>query len=187
MNMNMNMNIQSEIRKQRIAKGISLRALANDLQISPSQLSKIETGKTKLTVSVALKIADILQVPASQFLSSGKPQGSGRRTITRRHSGDVQTTPGMHLESLCSGFKGDQNLYWNVTITASSIEEIGGWRQHPGQEFIYIVSGKLQLLSELYEPVCLLEGDSILFDSDQPHTYLAVDGPANVIMVNTVI
>ncbi len=93
----------------------------------------------------------------------------------------------MHLESLCSDFKEDHNLYWNVTITASNLDEVGGLRQHPGQEFIFVVSGKLQLLSAYYDPVTLGAGDSILFDSEQPHAYVAVDGPVNVLMVNTVI
>ncbi|MCT9827277.1 XRE family transcriptional regulator [Pseudomonas corrugata] len=181
------MSIESEIRNQRSLKGISLRALANTLGISASQLSKIETGKAKLTVTLALKIADILQVPASKFLSTGKPKATGRRTITRKQSGGIQTTPGMHLESLCSDFKEDHNLYWSVTIDASSFDDVGGWRQHPGQEFIFVVSGKLQLLSAFYDPVMLSAGDSILFDSDQPHAYVAVDGPANILMVNTVI
>lgn len=181
------MSIENEIRNQRTLKGISLRSLARELGVSASQLSKVETGKAKLTVSAALKIADILQVPASKFLSTGKPQATGRRTITRKHSGAAQNTPGMHLESLCSDFKEDHNLYWNVTITASNLDEVGGLRQHPGQEFIFVVSGKLQLLSAYYDPVTLGAGDSILFDSEQPHAYVAVDGPVNVLMVNTVI
>ncbi|MNC66521.1 Cupin domain protein [compost metagenome] len=74
-----------------------------------------------------------------------------------------------------------------MTIDASSFDDVGGWRQHPGQEFIFVVSGKLQLLSAYYDPVTLSAGDSILFDSEQPHAYVAVDGPANILMVNTVI
>lgn len=180
------MTVDYEIRKQRSSKGISLRFLANELGLSPSQLSKIETGKAKLTVEMALKIANVLKVPATVFLSHSKPAATGRRTITRNRAGSVQTTPGMKLEALCADFKGNHNLFWHVTITASSFEENGGWRQHPGQEFIFVLSGQLQILSALYEPVLLYPGDSILFDADQPHSYVALNGAANLLMMNSV-
>lgn len=180
------MSVQKQIRSQRNLKGISLRSLANELGISPSQLSKIETGKAKLTVEGALKIANVLKVPATTFLSPAKHHATGRRTITRKKSGSVQTTAGMRLEALCADFKENSNLFWNVTITASNLDENGGYRQHPGQEFLYVLSGQLQLLSGLYEPVTLCEGDSILFDADQPHAYVAPGGPATVLMVNSV-
>lgn len=179
------MTIENAIRKQRSQKGISLRTLANDLGISASQLSKIETGKSKISVDLAMKIAELLEVPATVFLSKGKPTATGRRTITRSTATDVHVTPGMRFQPLCSEFKDNEVLYWIVTVTATSFEENGGWRQHPGQEFFYVLSGKIMLLSQLYEPAILAEGDSILFDSEQPHAYVCVDGPARIMMINS--
>lgn len=179
------MSVENAIRLQRTRKGISLRSLAADLGISASQLSKIETGKSKLSVDLALKIAGILAVPASVFLSKGQPTASGRRTITRSLTGDTQKTPGMLFRPLCTEFKDHDILYWVTTITASNFEDNGGWHQHPGQEFFYVLSGKVRLLSQLYEPAELNQGDSILFDSEQPHAYVAVDGPAELMMINS--
>jgi len=82
------LSVESQIRKQRNLRGVTLRGLAKALGISPSQLSKIEIGKAKLTVELALKIADILQVPATVFLSKAKPHFTGRRTITRKQCPD---------------------------------------------------------------------------------------------------
>lgn len=180
-----NLNVESAIRKERSQKGISLRTLANHLGISASQLSKIETGKSKLSVDLALKIAEILEVPAANFLSKGRPAATGRRAITRSTASDGQTTPGMRFKPLCSEFKDHDILYWVVTLSARTLEENGGWRQHPGQEFFYVLSGHVQLLSHLYEPTTLDPGDSILFDSDHPHAYLALGEPAQVLMINS--
>jgi transcriptional regulator with XRE-family HTH domain len=179
------MLIENAIRQQRKQKGISLRSLANNLGISASQLSKIETGKSKLSVDLALKVAEILAVPATVFLSKGKPTAMGRRTITRNDTGEAHTTPGMRFEWLCSEFKDHELLYLTVTVYATSLEENGGWRQHPGQEFFQVLSGQVQLLSQLYQPTTLNAGDSILFDSDQPHAYVAVGGPAKLLMINS--
>lgn len=178
--------IESAIRKHRSQKGVSLRSLANRLDISASQLSKIETGKSKLSVDLAFKIAEALEVPAAVLLSKSKIVANGRRTITRRGAGATQVTAGMRFEDLCSEFKDHEILYWAVTISATTFEENGGWRQHPGQEFFYVLSGQVQLLSQLYEPVTLSGGDSILFDSDQPHAYVAVGGPATLLMTNKI-
>lgn len=179
------LTVESAIRKFRDQKGVSLRSLASALGISASQLSKIETGKARLSVNLAQKIAETLKVPAAVFLAKGKPAATGRRTITRKAAGETYTTPGMRFEPLCPDFKDHDHLYWKVTITSTSLEENGGWRSHPGQEFFYVLSGQIQVLSQLYQPTTLSEGDSILFDSDQPHAYVAVGGAAVVLMTNS--
>jgi transcriptional regulator with XRE-family HTH domain len=175
-----------QIRRYRNIKQLSLKNLAEASGISASQLSKIETGKAKLTIETAMKLAEILQVPAANFLMEPAPKAMARRTITRQNTGTLQQSPGMRLEVLCAEFKEKHNLFWKVQISAGDLEENGGWRHHPGQEFLHVLSGTLRLLSMYYDPVDLSEGDSILFDADQPHAYLGVNGPAEVIMVNTV-
>lgn len=175
-----------QIRHYRNIKQMSIKALAEASGISASQLSKIETGKARLTFEMAMKLAEILQVPTANFLMEPSPKAMARRTITRRNEGTVQHTPGMRLEVLCADFKEKHNLFWKVQISAGDLEANGGWRNHPGQEFLHVLRGTLRLLSMFYDPVDLSEGDSILFDADQPHAYVGVNGPAEIIMINTV-
>jgi quercetin dioxygenase-like cupin family protein len=59
-------------------------------------------------------------------------------------------------------------------------------RQHPGQEFLYILTGTLELHSEFYDTCTLKAGDSILFDADQPHAYVAPDGDCELAMMNSI-
>lgn len=175
----------SQIRHYRNLKKISLRALAQASGISASQLSKIESGKSRLTVDTALKLAGVLQVPAAIFLSEPPQKAMARRSVTRKGAGVRHTTPGMSLEVLCGEFKEKHQLFWKVKITAKSFADNGGWRQHPGQEFLYVLSGTLELHSQYYDTIVLKAGDSILFDADQPHAYVSVDGPAEVMMMNS--
>ncbi|MBB3236695.1 helix-turn-helix domain-containing protein [Phyllobacterium endophyticum] len=174
-----------QIRHYRKLKHLSLRDLAKTSGISASQLSKLETGKAKLTIEIALKLAGILQVPASIFLTEQAPVAMARRSITRAGSGDHHQTPGLDLEILCPDFKEKHNLFWRVKVTAATFEENGGWRQHPGQEFLLVLSGKLQLYTAYYDTIVLNEGDSILFDADQPHAYVAVEAEAEILMINS--
>ena len=164
---------------------MSLRELGQHSGISASQLSKIESGKAKLTVDTAVKLAGVLQVPAALFLSEPPQRAMARRSVTRKGKCLRHTTPGMRLEVLCAEFKEKHQLFWKVKVTAKSVEENGGWRQHPGQEFLYVLSGILELHSQYYDPIVLKAGDSILFDADQPHAYVSIDGPAEVLMMNS--
>lgn len=176
----------AQIRHYRTLKKMSLRELAQHSGISASQLSKIESGKARLTVETALKLAGILQVPAAIFLTEPTRKAMARRSVTRKGQGVKHATPGMSFEVLCSEFREKHQLFWKVKVTAKSFEENGGWRQHPGQEFLYVLSGILELHSQYYDPIVLKACDSILFDADQPHAYIGVDGPAEVLMMNSI-
>lgn len=176
----------AQIRHYRNSKSMSLRELAQQSGISASQLSKIESGKAKLTVETAVQLAGILQVPAALFLSEPRQKATARRSVTRRAQGVKHKSPGMSLEVLCAEFKEKHELFWKVKVTAESFEENGGWRQHPGQEFLYVLSGTLELHSQYYDQIVLKTGDAILFDAEQPHAYVAVDGPAELLMMNSI-
>ena len=61
------------------------------------------------------------------------------------------------------------------------------WRSHPGEEFVYVLEGTLDLHTLQYQPSRLNAGDSILFDAVMPHAYVAVgDKDAVLLMSNTV-
>jgi quercetin dioxygenase-like cupin family protein len=59
-------------------------------------------------------------------------------------------------------------------------------RQHPGQEFLHILSGVLELHMSFYDPCVLNPGDSILFDADQPHAYVAPDRDCELLTMNSI-
>ncbi|TIW76306.1 MAG: helix-turn-helix transcriptional regulator, partial [Mesorhizobium sp.] len=66
-------NVGSKIRDARKQQNITLRDLSERSGLSVSQLSKLENGKARLTVDIALMIAGVLHVPVASFLFSPKP------------------------------------------------------------------------------------------------------------------
>ncbi|MEP9362135.1 TetR family transcriptional regulator [Nocardioides sp. CN2-186] len=60
------------VRSARRVRGVSLRALARKLSVSPATISAIENDHTRLTVERLHRIAEILDVPASRLLR-GEP------------------------------------------------------------------------------------------------------------------
>ena len=60
-----------------------------------------------------------------------------------------------------------------VSVVAGALEEVTR-NSHKGQEFNYVVEGRM-LLHIGNNEIVLGEGDSIIFDSDIPHGMKALD------------
>lgn len=180
-------SVGTKIREARKEGKLTLRDLSERCGLSVSQLSKLENGKARLTVDVALTIAGVLHVPVASFLFRPKPGMQARRSITRAGSGVMHHGNAMAFEVLCSDFRDKRNIFWRVTLTACSFEENGGWRSHSGEEFIHVLAGSLELHTIHYDPVILQPGDSILFDAEMQHAYVALgEHPVIMLMSNTV-
>jgi quercetin dioxygenase-like cupin family protein len=61
-------------------------------------------------------------------------------------------------------------------IRAKTSEEFGELVHHAGEEFVYVLSGKITVNTEYYDSVTLDVGQSIYIDSSMGHAYLAADG-----------
>lgn len=173
------------IRSVRKQQGMTLRDLSAQSGLSVSQLSKLENGKQRISVDLALKLAGVFKVPVTTFLSPLRQMAQARRAITRAGEGLVHETKGLTFEVLCNDIRDKASLFWRVTVRARTPEEAGGWRSHAGQEFLHVLSGSLELHTGQYEPLQLNPGDSILFDGEMEHAYVCVgDAPAVVLMSN---
>jgi hypothetical protein len=71
-----------------------------------------------------------------------------------------------------------------IDVQATSVEELGGLVRHAGEEYLYILSGRMELHSDLYAPLPLGPGDSVYFDSGMAHGYVRTStGPCKVLAV----
>lgn len=61
-------SIGQRIRKTRKVHGLSQEALAEEIGISTTHMSHIETGNTKLSLPVLVDISRVLEVPADDLL-----------------------------------------------------------------------------------------------------------------------
>ncbi|MGO4560246.1 helix-turn-helix domain-containing protein [Mesorhizobium sp. 2RAF21] len=174
------------IRKARKEKRLTLQDISKKSGISVPQLSKAENGKARLTVDLTLLIAEALDIPVGSILSATKPASQTRRSITRANGGSVYERNGMRFEALCDDLLDQHSAFWRVELTARTFEENGGWHDHVGEEFIHVISGKLELHTIHYEPAILNAGDSIIFDGEMRHAYVAHgETPAVMLMSNS--
>ena len=56
--------------------------------------------------------------------------------------------------------------------------------QHEGEEFIYVLAGRILIEMDGHEPITLEPGDAAFYRADRPHMFSALDdAPASVIAV----
>jgi transcriptional regulator with XRE-family HTH domain len=177
------------LRAIRIARGIGLRELARRLDLSPSSISQIETGKIRPSVRTLYALASEFGVTVDEVLFDEPPmQGSSApASITPEPGLAVQRAADRPSIQLNSGVRWERLMFWgdeDVEFLEAIYEPGGasspddGLVRHNGHEFGHVLSGTLRVIVGFDEYV-LGPGDSITFPSSTPHR-LVNDGPETV-------
>ncbi|MEO1200933.1 MAG: cupin domain-containing protein, partial [Pseudomonadota bacterium] len=67
-------------------------------------------------------------------------------------------------------------------LKAHSIEEFGDLLSHSGEEFIYVVSGVIEVHTGGYEHLRLEAGEGVYIDSTMPHAYVSASEEDAVVL-----
>jgi transcriptional regulator with XRE-family HTH domain len=174
--------IGENIRDIRKRNGVTLNRLAEEIGITKSTLSKIETGKTSTPVSTLLKIAAALGVDITEFFL--KQRERPPYIHTRKGYGQIVTRDGSRFgytyEALANGMVDKLAEPFLCTINKN---DMTGEFQHAGEEFVYILSGDI-IYTIGSDSITLKAGDSLYFDSSIVHTLRAIsDKPVKLIFV----
>jgi len=168
-----NYSIGDKIRELRLRKKIRLVELGKHSGLSPALLSKIERGQLFPTLPTLLRIALVFSVGLGYFFADDKsrhPFAVMRRKERKRFSlrpGSKEDTPTFE----CLDFNAVErklNAYLAEFPARSHGKSFS--HDHPGVEFIHVLSGRLALSLRDDETV-LDSGDSVYFDATLPHGY----------------
>ncbi|WP_116091617.1 helix-turn-helix domain-containing protein [Sphingomonas crusticola] len=176
------------LRAARVEQGLTLRALAARIGLPFSTLSKLENGKMAVTYDKLVRLAQGLGVDIGTLLSNTPPAetpppGIGRRSILRADGMRAISEHHSHFYP-ASELLGKMMVPIIIDVKARSVEELGGLVRHGGEEYLYILTGAMELHSDLYAPLPLAAGDSCYFDSGMAHGYVRTsDGPCRVLSV----
>jgi transcriptional regulator with XRE-family HTH domain len=161
--------IGNKLRRLRLRKSMGLLELSNHTGLSPALLSKLERDVMHPTLPTLARIAMVFSVGLEYFFNAEpRPVLEIVRKQDRLRfpdSPDVEPVS-YYFESL--DFPVPNRAL--QTFFAEFNPEPSRPHEHPGIEFLYVLSGKLELRVGA-EPHELLEGDAIYFDSTVPHTY----------------
>jgi transcriptional regulator with XRE-family HTH domain len=158
------------VKAARLQHDYTLEVASQVCGVSRSTLSKVENGVMSPTFDVLQKIVHGLKIDLGElFGSAPKPNAGGRRALTRKGTGQIHRAGGYQMELLAAELAQKAMHPFRIRITAHSLDDFAEWGRHEGEEFLYVLSGKVCLYSELYAPTHLEAGDSIYFDSRTGH------------------
>lgn len=158
--------IGDRLRELRTARGVSLRALAEQAGVSPTLLSQIERGVTEPSLATLRRLAGVFgESIASLFAEPAAPSvwisRPGQRSTLGAPRGQIR------YERLTPGNGQLEVLHAILAPGEVSGEEL--W-SHPSLECAYVVRGTLTV--EFDRATYTVEaGESITFDSNTPHRY----------------
>jgi transcriptional regulator with XRE-family HTH domain len=175
------------IRAQRNQLGWTLEQASQSTSLAKSTLSKIENGLMSPTYDALIRLAAGLKIDISELFEPTKTiSGSGRRSITRKGTGQSHRTPYYDHILLCNAMSNKDMIPFKSRILARSFDDFDDWSRHTGEEFVYVLSGEVELFTEFYEPVRLESGDALYIDSRMGHRIISVSPEnAEVLWVST--
>lgn len=165
--------IGPKIRSIRLKKKMGLVELGRHTGLSPAMLSKIERGQLFPTLPTLLRIAMVFSVGLDYFIAAerDKPVVSISRHQDRLRFPEKPGAKDRAYDFESLDFPAVQrrlNSYF-AEFFAPTPEKLRR-HQHPGAEFIYVLSGTLSL--HIGDEQHTLEArDAIYFDSSVPHAY----------------
>jgi transcriptional regulator with XRE-family HTH domain len=181
------LRFSERVRSLRRARGLTLRELACRAGFAPSTLSKIENGQLSASFDSLVKLAEGLGIDfAELFSSDANLATTARLSVTRKGEGQVHGTGSYEYELLCTDLTRKRMTPLVAAVGAGSLAEFGPLIRHPGEEFIHVLEGHVELHTEFYAPRLLAPGDSAYFDSTMGHALLRKgEGNAAVLWVCT--
>ncbi len=157
-----------KIREIRERRGITLKKVADEAEVSESLVSQIERNRVSPSIDTLLAIASVLEIDIDYLFKDYKQ--NKKVTIVRKNERKIIGMEGVIYTqlSLLSDYK-DDNSIEALLIEIDPLKEKGSnVYGHIGKELGFILSGAGELLygSETY---AINEGDCISFSSDIPH------------------
>jgi len=161
--------IGKRIRTYRERLGMSVDDLAKNSGIDPKLMKRIEEGESYPPIGVMIKIARALGQRLGTFMDDQVADGpsivrsSEMVEDTSSHSGE--TSEHYHYFPLSKG-KPDRHMEpFFIVIEPSEDKQLSS---HEGEEFVIVVSGKIELLYGKEKHI-INAGDSFYYNSVVPH------------------
>ena len=183
--------VRQRISGLRVARGWSLDELARRCQLSPSNLSRIETGHRRVALDQLIPIARALGTTLDQLVESAddgdvviRPERDEARGVTtwlltpRERAPHGVTVAKMRIAK--PGRLGDSPgvLGDSPGVLGDSAE----LRVHPGRDWFTVLSGTARL--QLGERTILVEaGQAAEFSTMIPHAFGAHEGPVEILCI----
>lgn len=154
---------------------ISAEEIAQLCNIDIEDYYKIENGEGDISISNLHTISKRYGIALDVLMFGEEPHMSSY-FLTRKDQGmSVERRKAYKYQSLASGFRGRKADPFMVYVEPKPESTVVEQNSHDGQEFDYVTEGRMEITIK-NKTLILNVGDSIFFDSSQPHCMRALDG-----------
>lgn len=164
----------------RTRNGWTLKEMSARSGIPVSTLSKVEHDRLTLSYDKLQQLSQRLNIRMSDLFAEdagdSAPRVTGRRSVGTIDTAVRVTTDNYDYHYLCTDLRQKRMIPIITRIRARSASEFGELVHHQGEEFIYVIEGRIEVHSEFYDPVVLDAGQGIYIDLSMGHAYVVADG-----------
>jgi quercetin dioxygenase-like cupin family protein/DNA-binding XRE family transcriptional regulator len=173
------LDVGGKLRRLREDNGLSVAELARRAALGDAAVRDFEDGRTVPAVGDLLKMGNVLGVSIGHFFQTRIPdkrvevvRAADRWTVKARS--EAAGALGYRYQSLSHGLTEKLMQPFLVEVPPGQDSALNR-SQHEGEEFLFVLGGVLEV--EIAGDKHRLEpGDSIYYDSRQPHTLRALEG-----------
>lgn len=178
--------VGERVRALRAAAGLSLRGVAARAGLSPSFVSGLERGTTGASVAALVRLAAVFDTTVATLIGAadGAPedQRAASRVVRRGRHSAIDAGRGVRIEELATQ---PTLLEPQLFVLAPGATSDGSYA-HAGEEFMYVLAGRVAVWLDERECHELGPGDALTFPSTLPHRFVALDGDeTRILWVNT--
>ncbi len=174
--------IAKRVKGLREISGISRDDFAAQIKIGPDQYRKYEEGEEDIPVGVLLAAASRLDVDVTAFIAGEEPRMKVYSLVRAGRGLEVERRKEYRYRDLAYNFAGRKAEAFLVTTDPKQGSPAHGY-SHEGQEFNYLLSGKMKVVVDGHELI-MEEGDALYFDSGKEHAMAAMDdAPATFLAI----
>ena len=169
--------VRARLRGLRVSYGWSLDELASRTHLSPSTISRLETGNRTLSLDLLQPLCVALQVDLSTLLDVSSDDDD---VVIR----PVETAaPGLTSWPLTRnhGPNGVVAAKFRIETRPEDID-LDERRVHPGHDWFFVLSGTVLLLLG-DRRIEVHAGEAAEFSTMTPHAFVSIGGPAELITI----
>lgn len=168
--------IAERIKGLRTLLEITTEEMSKTLSIREDEYIDCEEGKSDFTFTFLHKCAEKFGIDITELITGSTPKLTSYSVIRKDKGLSVARREGFTYQHLGYRLKNRKAEPFKVTAPFKIEEQTSPIKlsTHKGQEFNYILSGKLKIKVDGHTEI-LNEGDAIYYNSSQEHGMIAID------------
>lgn len=165
--------VRDRVRGLRLARGWTLEALASRCELSPSTLSRIETGHQRITLEHLVALSHALDTSLDRLVA---PEGNDDVVIRPEPESMGGTTFWLLSRER------DRHGMFIAKMRITQDRENEDLQVHPGNEWFTVLSGVVRLQLGARE-ILVYPGQAVEFSTMTPHLIQAHEEPAELLIM----